>query len=105
MELPQAVLGGCSMGGSVTMAVPRAAPQRVAGLLLVDTRAVADNDEQRANRHTVADRAEREGTARWLAESTLPNLLGNPTHERQPEVVASVRVPVRAGTTWSSTST
>ncbi|WP_246868448.1 hypothetical protein [Saccharopolyspora sp. ASAGF58] len=81
------------------------APQRVAGLFLVDTRAVADNDVQRANRLTVADRAEREGTGGRLAESTLPNLLGSTTQERRPEVVASVRVPVRAGTTWSSAST
>ncbi|MGI8312228.1 alpha/beta fold hydrolase [Saccharopolyspora hattusasensis] len=105
LELPQVVLGGCSMGGSVAMAVLRAAPQRVAGLLLVDTRAVADNDELRAHRLTVADRAEREGSGGRLAECTLPDLLGSMTHERRSEVVASVRVPVRAGTTWSSTST
>lgn len=105
LELPQVVLGGCSMGGYVAMAVLRAAPQRVTGLLLVDTKAVADNDEQRANRMKLADRAEREGTGGWLADSTLPNLLGSTTRERRPEVVASVRDLVDAqpadGVAWA----
>lgn len=105
LELPQVVLGGCSMGGYVAMAVLRAAPQRVAGLLLVDTKAVADNDEQRASRFQVADRAERDGTGGWLADSTLPNLLGRTTHEQRPEVVASVRDLIDAqpaeGVAWA----
>jgi pimeloyl-ACP methyl ester carboxylesterase len=105
LELPRVVLGGCSMGGYVAMAVLRAAPQRVAGLLLVDTKAVADNDEQRANRLNVADRAERDGTDGWLAESTLPNLLGRTTHEQRPEVVAGVRKLIDAqppdGVAWA----
>ena len=55
----QAVLGGCSMGGYAAMAVLRAAPERVAGLLLVDTKADADGEEQRKNRLEGAQRAER----------------------------------------------
>ncbi|MEV5543784.1 alpha/beta hydrolase [Saccharopolyspora shandongensis] len=105
LELPRVVLGGCSMGGYVAMALVRAAPQRVAGLLLVDTKAVADNDEQRANRLKVADRAEREGTKGWLAESSLPNLLGRTTHEQRPEVVSGVREMIDAqpadGVAWA----
>ncbi|TDD36552.1 alpha/beta fold hydrolase [Saccharopolyspora elongata] len=105
LELPRVVLGGCSMGGYVAMALLRAAPQRVAGLLLVDTKAVADNDEQRANRLKVADRAEHEGTKGWLAESSLPNLLGRTTHEQRPEVVSSVREMIDAqpadGVAWA----
>ncbi|MCI2422080.1 alpha/beta hydrolase [Saccharopolyspora sp. K220] len=105
LELPQVVLGGCSMGGYVAMAVLRAAPERVAGLLLVDTKAVADNDEQRANRFKVADRAERDGTSGWLAETMLPNLLGRTTHERRPAVVAAVRELIDAqppdGVAWA----
>ncbi|MGP4018058.1 alpha/beta fold hydrolase [Saccharopolyspora sp. 5N708] len=105
LELPRVVLGGCSMGGYVAMAVLRAAPQRVAGLLLVDTKAVADNDEQRANRFDVADRAERDGTSGWLTESMLPKLLGRTTHERRSEVVAAVRELIDAqppdGVAWA----
>ncbi|MBB5155336.1 alpha/beta fold hydrolase [Saccharopolyspora phatthalungensis] len=105
LELPQVVLGGCSMGGYVAMAVLRAAPERVAGLLLVDTKAAGDNDEQRTNRLNVADRAEREGTNDWLAENMLPNLLGRTSHEQRPEVVAGVRELIDAqpavGVAWA----
>ncbi|GAA2778603.1 hypothetical protein GCM10010470_10000 [Saccharopolyspora taberi] len=43
LDLPRVLLGGCSMGGYVAMAVLRAAPERVAGLLLADTKAIADD--------------------------------------------------------------
>ncbi|MDA3628606.1 alpha/beta fold hydrolase [Saccharopolyspora sp. WRP15-2] len=105
LELPEVVLGGCSMGGYVAMGVLRAAPERVAGLLLVDTKAVADNDEQRTNRLNAADRAEREGTSGWLADGTLPNVLGRTTHEQRPEVREHVRELIEAqppeGVAWA----
>ncbi|SFM76352.1 Pimeloyl-ACP methyl ester carboxylesterase [Saccharopolyspora antimicrobica] len=105
LELPEVVLGGCSMGGYVAMGVLRAAPKRVAGLLLVDTKSVADNDEQRANRLNAADRAEREGTSGWLAEGTLPNVLGRTTRAHRPEVLKHVRELIDAqppeGVAWA----
>ncbi|QRK89022.1 alpha/beta fold hydrolase [Saccharopolyspora erythraea] len=91
LGLERVVLGGCSMGGYVAMAVLRAAPERVAGLVLADTKAVTDNEEQRANRLSAADRAEREGTDGWLSESTLPNVLGTTTRADRLEVVNEVR--------------
>ena len=105
LELPRVVLGGCSMGGYVATAVLRAAPQRVAGLLMVDTKAPADTDEQRANRLGVATRAEQEGTSRWLADSMLPNLLGETTRRQRPEVVDELRALIEAqpadGVAWA----
>ncbi|MEV4644058.1 alpha/beta fold hydrolase [Saccharopolyspora sp. NPDC049357] len=105
LELSRVVLGGCSMGGYVAMAVLRAAPQRVAGLLLVDTKAPADTDEQRTNRLNVASRADQEGTAGWLAENMLPNLLGSATREKRPEVVGDLRALIEAqpadGVAWA----
>ncbi len=105
LELPRVVLGGCSMGGYVAMAVLRAAPQRVAGLLLVDTKAPADTDEQRTNRLNVASRAEQEGTGGWLAENMLPNLLGSATRQERPEVVGDLRALIEAqpadGVAWA----
>jgi pimeloyl-ACP methyl ester carboxylesterase len=90
LELARAVLGGCSMGGYAAMAVLRAAPERVAGLLLVDTKASADPEPARENRYAMADRAEREGTG-WLADTMLPIVLGTTSQERRPDVVDSVR--------------
>ncbi|WP_433869882.1 alpha/beta fold hydrolase [Saccharopolyspora sp. CA-218241] len=105
LELDRVVLGGCSMGGYVAMALLRAAPERVAGLLLADTKAVADDADQRANRLSVAERAEREGTAGWLAESSAANLVGRASHDQRPEVVARVRGLIEdqpaAGVAWS----
>lgn len=105
LGLRRAVLGGCSMGGYVAMAVLRKAPERVAGLLLTDTKAEADGTEQRDNRLAAADRAEREGTAGWLVEGTVPNVLGTTTREQRPEVVSEVREQVGSqpaeGVAWA----
>ncbi|KJK37527.1 hypothetical protein UK23_41660 [Lentzea aerocolonigenes] len=71
----EVVLGGCSMGGYVAMAVLRRAPERVKGLVLVDTKHTADAPEAVRNRLTMAERVEREGVGEWLADAMLPNLL------------------------------
>lgn len=105
LGLDRVVLGGCSMGGYLTMAVLRAAPERVGGLVLIDTKAEADTDEARANRLSVADRAESEGISGWLADAMLPNLLSEPTRERRPEVEALVRELIESqqpsGVAWA----
>lgn len=62
------VVGGCSMGGYVTMALLRIAEERVAGLVLADTRAGADTDEIRHDRLTMADRLDAEGNGDWVAD-------------------------------------
>jgi pimeloyl-ACP methyl ester carboxylesterase len=82
------VLGGCSMGGYLAMAILRKAPAQVAGLLLVDTKSAADAPEARANRLAVADRAEAEGVTGWLADAMLPNLV---SPGARPEVLATLR--------------
>lgn len=77
LGLDRAVVGGCSMGGYCAMAALRAAPERVSGLLLIDTKATADTEEAAANRLKVADRADAEGIAPWLADTMLPMLLAD----------------------------
>jgi pimeloyl-ACP methyl ester carboxylesterase len=84
------VVGGNSMGGYVSMAVLRAVPSRVAGLVLVDTRANADAPQARETRLAAAERAEREGVG-WVADAMLPVLLGPTSLERRPDVVDTVR--------------
>jgi pimeloyl-ACP methyl ester carboxylesterase len=88
--ITRAVIGGCSMGGYVAMAVLRAAPERVSGLVLVNTRATADAEQARRNRFAMAERAETEGIG-WLADTMLGSLLGRTTLERRPEVEARLR--------------
>ena len=77
LELDQVVLGGCSMGGYLAMAVLRQAPERVGGLVLIDTKATADTPEAAQTRLDVANRAEAEGVKGWLADGNLPNLLAD----------------------------
>ncbi|NKQ54853.1 alpha/beta fold hydrolase [Amycolatopsis sp. K13G38] len=91
LELDRVVLGGCSMGGYLTMAVLRLAPERVAGLVLVDTKMTADAPEAVENRHKIATRATEEGVSGWLAESMLPNLLAERTRTSRPDVVHTLR--------------
>ena len=64
--------------------------ERVAALVLADTRAGADTEEGRKARYETAGLAEREGSAA-IAERMLPKLLAPATRERKPEVVAAVR--------------
>ena len=85
------VLGGCSMGGYLAMAMLRKAPERVAGLIFVDTKSAADAPAARDNRLAVAARAESDGVSSWLADALLPNLVGATTKARRPEVLATLR--------------
>lgn len=73
--IERAVVGGCSMGGYVAMALLRRDPSRVAGLVLADTRAGADAEEGRANRMTMAARVEAEGLD-WVPDTVVSGLLG-----------------------------
>ena len=87
------LIGGCSMGSYVAMAVLRAAPELVAGLVLISGRATSDTEVARANRHTMASKIEDNGSI-FVADAMIPALLGSETHERRPDVVASVRTIV-----------
>ncbi|GAA3574487.1 alpha/beta hydrolase [Amycolatopsis ultiminotia] len=88
LAIDRVVLGGCSMGGYLAMAVLRQAPDRVGGLILIDTKATADAPEAAQARLDVANRAEADGVTGWLAEQNLPNLLAGTA---SPDVVERVR--------------
>jgi pimeloyl-ACP methyl ester carboxylesterase len=106
LGLDRVVLGGCSMGGYLAMAVLRLAPERVGGLVLIDTKATPDTPEAAQTRLDVAARVEREGIAGWLAEANLPNLLAASTREQRPEIVETVREIIEsqppAGVAWTA---
>ncbi|WP_370934699.1 alpha/beta fold hydrolase [Amycolatopsis sp. cg13] len=103
LELDQVVLGGCSMGGYLAMAVLRQAPERVGGLVLIDTKATADTPEAAQTRLDVANRAETEGVKNWLADANLPNLLADTASA---DVLARVRELIDAqppsGVAWAA---
>jgi 3-oxoadipate enol-lactonase len=86
----RAVIGGMSMGGYVTFALLRMAPERFSGLVLVDTRATADNEQQKDGRRKMMGTA-RERGASAIADEMLPKLLGETTKRERPDVAATVR--------------
>ena len=90
LGLKRVVLGGLSMGGYAAFAFFLHYPERVAALILADTRPQADTEEGRQARHELARVAENEGST-LVADRMLPKLLAPSTRERQPAVVAAVR--------------
>ena len=90
LDVSQAVVCGCSMGGYAAFAMVRRHADRLRGLILQDTRAGADGEEARQSRATLAEKVRKQGAVA-AAEAFLPRLLGETTHKQQPEVVSLVR--------------
>ena len=97
LGIEKAVVGGCSMGGYAAFAFVRRHPQRLAGLVLQDTRAGADAAEAKANRATLAAKVLAEGAAA-AAEALLPKLVGETTHRERPDLVSGLRERILAAT-------
>jgi 3-oxoadipate enol-lactonase len=73
-DVGRAMVCGLSMGGYVAFELVRAARERVAGLVLANTRSGADTEEGAAGRRALADRLGAEGSG-FLVEKPPP-LLG-----------------------------
>ena len=90
-RVDRAVLGGLSMGGYVAMAFLRRYPARVAGLVLMDTKASADQPAARENRERIARTLLAEDSTRVLLDDVVPGLVGETTRQHRPAVVAQVQ--------------
>lgn len=90
LGIRHAVVVGLSMGGYVAFEMLRRHRDRVAGLILMDTRAEADGAEARAARDQMIALAQAEGV-RAVAERLLPRLVGRSTQQTQPHLVEQVR--------------
>lgn len=90
LGLDRFVLGGHSMGGYVALRLAAALPGRLAGLILIDTRADADPPETAARRAAALAAIDRDGGARYLDEF-VPGLVAPSTLERAPRLVAELR--------------
>lgn len=89
----KAVVVGLSMGGYMAMEFARHFPDRVAALVLCDTRCAADTDEARANRDTMIESVRERG----VVEGTAP-LVGKLLSPAAPDSVAGeVRAMVEQG--------
>ena len=95
----RAVVGGLSLGGYTAMAFARRHPRRLAGLLLADTKATADTEQQRGNRERIARAVLARGSVRLLVDEQLPSpLLGATTAARDPRLVERVRELIEEAT-------
>jgi pimeloyl-ACP methyl ester carboxylesterase len=90
LGLERVVLGGLSMGGYVSFAFIRQYADRVAGLVLADTRAEADTPEVFERRTNQQDQVARIGTAA-LVEVLLAGLLSEHTRSSRLGLVEKVR--------------
>ena len=82
------IVCGISMGGYTALEFARQFPQRLAGLILCDTRADADNDK--SARDEMIEFAQHR-TGEEVAEKMLPKLLGEYTRAHNLAVAARVR--------------
>src|SRR6185437_5558270 len=84
------VLGGLSMGGYVALAFARRHPDRLAGLVLADTRADPDDVASRTNRDRMIDLVREFGPAK-VYEAMIPKLVAAETLDGRPEVIAELK--------------
>lgn len=90
LGIARAVVGGLSMGGYVAMAFARRHADRLAGLILADTKSDADDEPARQNRDKTLALVKEKGTAAAI-DSMLPKLLGDDARTNRPEVADAVR--------------
>ena len=91
MQVRQPItLCGLSMGGYVAMEVAQRYPERLARLILTNTRANADDLAGMATRRSVAGAALTEGVSKAVLPM-LEKLLSQKTMQEQPNVVGLVR--------------
>jgi len=90
MQVKKAVVAGLSLGGYIAFELLRRYRDRVAGLILLDTRAEADTAEGRASRATLIEVARKAGPGA-VGELMLPRLLGRTTQRTQPHLVPQVK--------------
>ncbi|HET6817710.1 MAG TPA: alpha/beta fold hydrolase [Mycobacteriales bacterium] len=96
LAIDRVVLGGLSMGGYVAMAFLRRHADRVAALILADTKATADPPQARENRERIAAAVVDDPASMVLVDEVLPTLLGDTTVAERPLVTGRVKALVQA---------
>ncbi len=90
----KAAFVGCSIGGYILFEFWRRFRERVASLVLCDTRPQADTAEARANRLKAATTVLEQGTEPFI-ESMIPKLIGRTTLATRPDLVDGARAMMR----------
>jgi pimeloyl-ACP methyl ester carboxylesterase len=93
LGIQRAVIGGLSMGGYLTLALYRLAPERFSGMILADTRATPDTEEQKAGRRKMIATVREQGPPA-IADEMLPKLLGATSQRERPSLSGTVRAMI-----------
>jgi pimeloyl-ACP methyl ester carboxylesterase len=89
-RIGRAVFVGVSIGGYILFEFWRRSSERVAALVLSNTRAEPDTDQGRANRLKSVEDARQRGTAPFI-EAQLQNLIGETRRRNRLDIVADAR--------------
>jgi 3-oxoadipate enol-lactonase len=95
LKLGKVLLAGLSMGGYVGKAFADKHEGKLAGLALVDTKAAADNDEQKKGRERMIALVKSSGS-KAIADDMLGKMTGEETIRTQPAVVRELRAIMEA---------
>jgi pimeloyl-ACP methyl ester carboxylesterase len=96
LEMERAVIGGLSMGGYVTLALQRRAPERFAGIILADTKAEADTAQGREARREMSALVRAKGVGA-IADRMMPRLLSRGSQD-DAELSSRVRALIERNT-------
>lgn len=97
LRLDRVMLGGLSLGGYVALELYRRHRDRIAALLLLDTRAEADTAEGRHQRRETITSIQEHGIG-VLEAAMLPKLLTDRTRAERPVLTERVREMMRSTT-------
>ncbi|HEY5611234.1 MAG TPA: alpha/beta fold hydrolase [Thermoanaerobaculia bacterium] len=96
LSIDRAVVAGVSMGGYIVFAILRLAPERVRGVILIDTRETPDTEEARKGRMRSIEIARERGVGP-IADEMLPKMLTPATlHSNDARVEATHAMMKRA---------
>jgi 3-oxoadipate enol-lactonase len=88
-------LCGLSMGGYVAWQFIKRYSAKLAGVILCDTRAVADKPEEAQTRRDTADKVLKEGPG-FLAEAMIKKLFAETTFKEQPKLIEETKKTILA---------
>lgn len=97
LGIERVVIVGLSMGGYLAFRMVEQLGARLLGLLLADTKAIADTSEAARTRHELAAEVEADGVD-VAASEFLPKLLGQTTQRLRPQLIDQVRAVVQENT-------
>ncbi|MBD3161923.1 MAG: alpha/beta fold hydrolase [Candidatus Eisenbacteria bacterium] len=89
------VVCGLSMGGYAALAFARRHPRRLEGLVLADTRAVPDTEEERRRRYALIEQVRERGPSAVLI-AMMSKMVGTTTHRERAPLVARIRERILA---------